>query len=439
MKKLAINGGLKMMTEKYPLWPVFDEAEINGVTEIVKSGKWGVKWDDKLWRCFSEVREEKGGELPENDYTPQVVLFQEEFAKYHDAKYAIACANGSVAIEVSLKALGVGPGDEVIVPPYTFITTATSVLLANAVPVFVDIDPQTYNMDPGRIEEAITEKTRAIIPVHFAGQSCDMDKITDIAKRHNLFVIEDCAHAHGSEWRGKKVGSLGDVGIFSFQSSKTMTSGEGGIITTNNKELALKCLSLVWVGRLINKPWYEFYNLGCNHRLTEFQGAILRPQLARLEQQVEKRMENARYLTEKLRSIPGINPIKWDERATKHSFYLYMFRFDPEIWGISRFKFQQALAAEGVEVFGSYPAPIYQNEVFRKQNFNAKGCPLSCSHYNKQMDYGAFSKKCPEAERVCKGEGIWLSHPMFLGSRSVMDSIAASVQKLWDNRDELRE
>jgi dTDP-4-amino-4,6-dideoxygalactose transaminase len=293
-------------------------------------------------------------------------------------------------------------------------------------------------MDPGRIEEAITKKTKAIIPVHFAGQSCDMDKILDIAKRYDLFVIEDCAHAHGSEWRGRKVGSLGDMGTFSFQSSKTMTSGEGGIITTNSKELAIKCFSLIWIGREIEKPWYEFYHLGWNFRLTEFQGAILRAQLSRLELQVEKRMENARYLTEKLSCIPGIKPMKWDSRATKHSFYLYMLRFDPGTWGISRRQFQEALAAEGVDVFGSYPAPIYQNDVFLNQDFYSRGCPVHCPHYNSPMDYSTFSEKCPVAERVCKEESIWLNHPMFLGSFSLMDAVAATVQKIWDNREELQ-
>ena len=444
MAKLAINGGTKQVTEEFPSWPVFDGAEIQGITEVVKSGKWGGKWGGAWWRCFAEdepcpdqrpAQREKGGQISTD--IPQVVLFQEEFAKYHDVKYAMACANGSVAIEAALKALGIGPGDEVIVPPYTFVTTATSVLHVNAVPIFVDIDPETYNMDPARMEEAITEKTKAVIPVHFAGQCCDMDKILDIAKRHKLYVIEDCAHAHGAEWRGRKAGSLGDLGTFSFQSSKTMTSGEGGVITTNNKDLAIKCHSLIWIGREVNKPWYEFYSLGWNFRLTEFQGAILRAQLTRLEQQVEKRMDNARYLTEKIRNIPGINPIKWDERATKHSFYLYMFRFDPKIWGISRIRFQEALAAEGVEVFNSYAAPIYQNDVFINQNFYPKGCPLNCLHYGRDLDYKAFSEKCPEAERICKEEAIWLNHPMFLGKRGGMDAIAASIQKLWDNIGEL--
>ena len=437
MAKLAINGGPKQVTVAFPSWPVFDDAEINGIVKVLKSGKWSGRWGGAWWRCFSKEQDAQQVKTSGGDDVPQVVLFQEEFAKYHDAKYAMACANGTAAIEVSLKALGIGPGDEVIVPPYTFITTATSVFHVNAVPVFTDIDPETYNMDPARIEEAITEKTKAIIPVHFAGQPCDMDRIMDIAQRHNLYVIEDCAHAHGSQWRDKKAGSMGDLGAFSFQSSKTMTAGEGGIIITNNEELAKRCHSLIWIGREVGRPWYEFKRLGWNYRLTDFQGAILRAQLSRVEEQVEKRMENARYLTKKLQDIPGIKPIKWDERATKNSFYLYMFRFDPKVWGISRVQFQEALAAEGVDVFNSYPAPIYQNEVFLEQNFYTNGCPVNCPHYNKRIDYKVFLEKCPVAERVCKEEAIWLNHPMFLAPQSGMDAIAASVQKLWDNREEL--
>jgi len=418
MAKLAINGGPKQINKPFPSWPVFDDAEINAITEVVKSGAWGGRWGPAWWRSFEDQDEA----VSKDSDIPQVVLFQEEFAKFHDVKYAVACANGSVAIEAALRALGIGSGDEVIVPPYTFITTATSVMHINAVPVFVDIDRETYNMDPACIEKAINKKTKAIIPVHFAGQSCDMDAILDIAKKNNVYVIEDCAHAHGSEWRGRKAGSWGDLGTFSFQSSKTMTSGEGGIITTNNKELAMKCFSLVWIGREIKKPWYEFYDLGWNFRLTEFQGAILRAQLSRVEQQVEKRMENARYLTALLKDIPGIAPMKWDERATKHSFYLYMLRFDPKTWGIPRLQFQQALAAEGVDVFGSYPKPIYHNAVF----------------LNREIDYRAFAKTCPVAELACKEQSIWFNHPMFLGSKSDMEAIAASVQKLWDNITELR-
>ena len=438
MSNLAINSGPRQMTIDYPQWPIFDDDEINAVTAVIKSGKWGGDWGGKWWRGFSGWRAENNDDLSDNSGTPQVVLFQDEFARYHNAAHAVACANGSVAIEVALRALGIGPGDEVIVPPYTFIATASSVLLVNAVPVFVDIDPQTYNMDPARIEEAITERTKAIIPVHFAGQLCDMDRIMDIAKKHNLFVIEDCAHAHGSEWRGRKAGTIGDIGTFSFQSSKTMTSGEGGIIITNNEALAIKCHSFIWVGRDFGKPWYEFQHLGSNYRLTEFQGAVLRVQLSRLEKQIETRMENVRYLSEKLRGIPGIKLVKWDERATKHGFYLIMMQFDSTIWGVPRSSFIKALAAEGVNVSPPYPVPLYNNEVFLNQNFYPKSCPVKCPRYSGCVDYGSFAEKCPVAEHACREESLWLGHSMFLGSRKVMDAIAESIRKIWDNKNELK-
>lgn len=426
---LAINGGEKQVVKPYVEWPVLDEKEIEYITKVTKSGKW--------WRfAYGEGVELK--EKTSGDDRAQVVLFQEEFAKYHDAKYALACANGSAAIEICLKALGIGPGDEVIVPPYTFISTATSVLHVNAVPIFVDIEPDTYNMDPNRIEEAITDKTKAIIPVHFAGQACDMDKIMAIAKKHGLYVIEDCAHAHGAEWKGRKVGSIGHAGTFSFQASKTMTSGEGGIITTNDKDFAIECDSLIWIGRKIGRPWYEFHRLGWNYRITEFQGAILRAQLTRLDEQVIKRTENADYLTAQLKDIEGIMMMRRDERATKHGYYMYMFRFDEKIWGISRDTFQEALMAEGVDVFKCYPTPIYNNPVFLEHNYYTKGCPLKCPHYDRDIDYAAFADKCPVAEKACREEAMWLNHRMFLGGREDMDGIVAAIKKIKAHAAELQ-
>jgi len=223
---LALYGGPKTIDKNFP-WPIFDENEVNAVAEIVKSGVWANPNCDGL-----------------------VAEFEKEFAAYCGAKYAITCVNGSVALRLALMACGVKPGDEVIIPPYTFIATASIVGEANCVPVFVDIDPNTYNLDPVAVEKAITPRTKAIIPVHFAGQACDMDAIMAIAKKHNLKVIEDTAHAHGGEYKGKKLGSIGDAGCFSFQSSKNLTSGEGGIVVTNDEQIANMVDSLRNVGRV---------------------------------------------------------------------------------------------------------------------------------------------------------------------------------------------
>lgn len=294
MAQLAIKGGERFRVKPFTNWPVFDENEIENIVQVVKSGKW--------WRfAYGEGVELK--EKSSGDDRAQVVLFQEEFAKYQDAEYGLACANGTAALEIALKALGIGPGDEVIVPSYTYVGTATCVLQVNAIPIFADIDTDTYNIDPVRIEEAITERTKAIIPVHFSGQSADMDRIMEIAKKHNLYVIEDSAHAHGGEWKGRKVGAIGDIGTFSFQATKNMTSGEGGAIVTNNKSLAKLCDSYIWAGREVGRPWYEFHRLGWNYRMTEFQGAILKVQLGRLDAQIEKRKENAEYLSRRINEI----------------------------------------------------------------------------------------------------------------------------------------
>jgi len=210
---LAVNGGAKTVTRSFA-WPVFDESDVQAVTDVARSGKWG-----------------------NPDCSGLVEQFEKEFAAYCGSKYAIACVNGSVSLRLALIACGVRPGDEVIVPPYSFIATASVVIEANCVPVFVDIDPRTYNIDPKKIEAAITKRTKAIIPVHFAGQACDMDRIMEIAKKHNLFVKEDAAHAHGGEYKGKKLGSIGHAGSFSFQSSKNLNSGEGGLVVTDDDKL----------------------------------------------------------------------------------------------------------------------------------------------------------------------------------------------------------
>ena len=232
MSVLAINGGSPLRTESFPAWPVHDQREIEAITEVVESGKW--------WR-FAYATGVEMKESTDIGEISKVVEFSRAFAKHHQAQYGIAAANGTGTLEIIFKALGIGPGDEVIVPAYTYIASASAVLQINAAPIFVDIDPDTYNINPDLIEEAITPRTKAIEPVHFGGQSADLDKILDIAQKHGLFVVEDAAHAHGTEWHGRTVGSLGNAGSFSFQASKNMTAGDGGIIITQDTELSDRC------------------------------------------------------------------------------------------------------------------------------------------------------------------------------------------------------
>ncbi|MGQ9553984.1 MAG: DegT/DnrJ/EryC1/StrS family aminotransferase [Anaerolineae bacterium] len=429
MSKLAIKGGNPVRAKPWPAWPVHDEHEVEAITEVTRSGKW--------WRFAYATGVELNEDLQAQDLS-KVVEFGLKFARFHDCQYGIAMANGTASLEVPLRALGIGPGDEVIVPAYTYVASATSVLQVNAVPIFVDVQADTYNMDPALLEEAITERTGAIMPVHFGGQSADMDAIMAVAKKHNLAVLEDAAHGHGSEWRGRKLGSIGNAGSFSFQSSKNMTSGEGGIVTTNDRDLAEKCDSLLWAGRKKGRPWYEFHQLGWNYRLTEFQAAILLVQLTRLEEQNARRMANARYLNDRLAEIEGIQPLRWDERASKHSFYLYIMRYDPAAFaGVPRSRFVEALVAEGVPAFTGYTFPVYANPMFLNKNFHGKGCPLTCGHYGRDVDYAAFAQKCPVTERACYQESIWLEHRLFLGDKSDMDDIVEAVAKVKANIGEL--
>ncbi len=342
MSRLAMLGGTPLRTKPFPTWPAFDESEERALLGVLRSGKW--------WRYSYgegvEMRDPEPGQ-PRS----RVAEFQEAFARLQTAKYGIACANGTAAIEVALKALGIGPGDEVIVPAYTFIATASSVLMVNAIPIFVDIEEDTLNIDPRRVEEAITPNTKAILPVHFAGLAADMEALQAIAQRHNLLLVEDAAHAHGASWKSRGLGSIGNAGTFSFQASKNMTAGEGGLITTNNLDLAMKCEALIWAGRKVGRPWYEHHWLGWNYRLTEFQGAILLEQLKRLEDQNARRRENALYLTQRLASFPGIRPVVVRDFATKPSFHIYPFRFNEVEFGVTRQDFLLALEKEGMPSF----------------------------------------------------------------------------------------
>jgi len=426
---LAINGGSPVRAKPFPEWPVHDEREVEAIEEVTRSGKW--------WR-FAYASGVELEEDPQAEHISKVVEFSLQFARHQQAKYGIAMANGTGTLEVALRALGVGPGDEVIVPAYTYVASATSVLQVNAVPVFVDVEADTYNMNASLLEDAITERTRAIMPVHFGGQPADMDAILAVAERHGLPVVEDAAHAHGSEWRGRKVGALGAVGSFSFQASKNMTAGEGGIVLTNDLELAEKCDSLLWAGRKKGRPWYEFHQLGWNYRMTEFQAAILLVQLTRLEEQNERRMANARYLGEQLAGIEGLEPLRWDERVTEHSFHIYIMRYNPEAFGgLPRTRFVEALDAEGVPAFTGYTFPVYANPMFLEQNFHGKGCPVNCAHYGKQVDFAAYAEKCPVAERACHQESIWLEHRLLLGDRSDMDDVLEAVAKVKEGVGEL--
>lgn len=418
MPKLAINGGEPVAPKGLKIkWPIFGDEEREALLDVLESGRW--------WR---------GAYKDQSD--SMVGRFEKEFCEYLGVKYGVAVTNGTAALELALKSAGIEAGDEVIVPAVTFIATATAVLAVNAIPIFVDIDPETYQIDPEKIEEAITEKTRAIIPVHYGGYPADMDKIMRIAEKYDIVVVEDCAEAHGSEWRGKKVGGIGDLGAFSFQMGKPLTCGEGGFVSTNVEDLAKKCFSYHNIGRIIGRPFYEHHVPAWNMRMTEFQGAILLCQLKRLPEQTEIRYKNGEYLAEELEKIGGIKPLKRDPRITKRGYYFYLMRYNEEEFeGVSRDKFLEALRAEGIPAGKAHNQPLYKNPVFKEMHFGKTGCPIRCPIYGKTIDYSKI--RCPVAERIYEKEIVALGKD-FLMERENINLVIEAIIKIKENIKELQ-
>ena len=399
--KPALLGGEPAHRGPWPNWPVHDAREREALLDVLESGKW--------W------------------YGERVREFEEAFARFQDARFGITCVNGTAALELSLIAAGVGAGMEVIVPPYTFVATASAVLKVNAVPVFADIDLATLNIAPEAVEAALTDRTAAIIPVHFGGLPADMDALTAIARKHGLRVIEDAAHAWGSKWKGKGCGAIGDLGGFSFQASKNITAGEGGIVLTDDEDLAATVRSLSNCGRGKDAPWYEHYILGGNYRMTEFQAAILLAQLGRLGEQTDLRARNAALLRQGLEGIEGLYLQAEDPRVTRRSYHLFAMRVVESEFGLSRDRFVEALRAEGIPISPGYPHPLYRNPLFERKGDGPRYCPVSCPFYGRDMDYGLV--ECPNAERACR-EVAWLPQWVLLGSEADMEAIVAAARKV---------
>ena len=409
MPRLAINGAAPVRTEPFPAWPMNLEESARAAGETVRSGQWG------------SIQGEK------------VRSLEQRFAAFQHAAHGIAVSNGTTALCLALQAVGIEPGDEVVVPAYTFIASASSIVMSNAVPVFVDIDPQTYNLDPDLVEEAVTPRTRAIVAVHFAGLPADMDRLGEIANRHGLAVIEDAAQAHGARWGGRGVGAIGSIGAFSFQSSKNLNAGEGGIMLTNDDDLAAAARSLADCGHVAPGPRYNHFRMAGNNRMTEVQGALLLVQMEHLEAQADRRHANGEYLTERLGAIPGIVPVARPAQADRHARHLYMFRYSEEAFGgIPKTRFIEALRTEGIPASPGYSIPLYKQPVFRERYYGIYRSPELLA-----VDYDAVN--LPVTERACRSEAVWFTQNVMLGSREDMDDIVRAVAKIGDHRDELRE
>jgi L-glutamine:2-deoxy-scyllo-inosose/3-amino-2,3-dideoxy-scyllo-inosose aminotransferase len=414
MSKLAINGGEPVRNGPWPAWPKAETgaraAEL--VREALSSNKWA-------------------GDGPmETEFTAR-------FAAFSRAKYGVCVSSGTTALQTALEAARIAAGDEVIVPGLTWIATASAVLATNGVPVFADIDPHTFCLDAAAAEAAVTARTKAIIPVHLSGAMADMDAINALARRHNLAVIEDAAHSHGSLWRGsdgdlRGAGALGTAGCFSFQASKSLTSGEGGIVLTNDEEFADRCWSFRNVGRA-RKEGQESV-LGFNFRMSEVQAAVLLAGLETLADELATRDENGQYLNQRLAEIPGISPARRDHRVMRQAYYGYIFRYDPSSWdGLPRSRFLKALQAEGIRAGGGF-SPVYRMEFWhiRKERY-----PYASRYDRTSPDYQ--EPVCPVADTFALEQQITLPHPVLLGSRDDTEDIVRAIEKLYDRRQELAE
>ena len=416
MTVLAINGGNPVRTESFPVWPQWGSAEKEALGVTLESGHWG-------------------GYPPPS---PQAREFENEFAQYHDSNHAVALGSGTDALMVALRAAGIGYGDEVIVPALTFVASASCVLLVGATPVFADVDPTTYcikTTGPGSVEEVTTNRTRGVLPVHLGSRMANMSWINDFARNKDMIVVEDCAHMHGGAWDGKGVGSHGTFGAFSFQASKLLTAGEGGLLTTNDEELAEKARYFINSGRLGPGDTQKHQSLGWSMRMTEFQAALLRVQFQRMiKEQAPLRESNKDILHKRLSDLDGIELLGIDERETRRSGYAFIFKYLESLHeGVSLRRFTNALRAEGVPCSSSVYEPIYSSELFPLDD---TGAPLFQKHLSGEVDYR--DTHCAEAERAARHENVWIFHEAFLGSREDTLDIANAIEKVITHLDELR-
>jgi dTDP-4-amino-4,6-dideoxygalactose transaminase len=405
----AVLGGTPVRTAAFPSWPVQDSREEQALVSVLKSGKWG----------------RGGGE--------QVKAFESQYAALTATRHCLATANGTSALLTALAAMNIGAGDEVIVPPYTFVATINAVLMLHALPVFVDTDVATFQIDAQKIAAAITPQTRLILPVHLGGSVADMDTIMSVATARSIPVLEDACQSHLAQWKGRHVGSIGTAGCFSFQASKNLNSGEGGAIISNDTALFDRAFAFHNNGRPGSGSDFAYRHSGLNLRLTEFQASLLLAQMSRIEAQATQRETNAAYLTKQLAQVPGITPAKMYPGVTRNAYHLYMFRYDPAGFaGLSRTAFLKALRAEGVPASSGY-SPL-NKEPFLADAFASTG--YQRIYGAAALESAAERSRTPQNDRLCE-EAVWLTQTMLIGPREDMDHIGEAVRRIQKHAGEI--
>jgi perosamine synthetase len=396
----ALMGGEPVRKAKFPDWPVMDDTEDRAVLEVLHSGRWN-----------------------RNAAVPR---FEQQYEKALGAQGVLATSSGTTALLTALNVLEAGPGDEVILPPYTFVATLNVILQVHALPVFVDSDPETFQVDARKIEAAITPRTVAIMPVHLGGNVSDLDAIVEIGRKRGIPVIEDACQAHLAEWRGRPVSTFGKCGAFSFQASKNLNSGEGGALASNDPEFIERCYAFHNNSRGRTGANFSYKAKGLNVRMTEFQGAVLLSQMTRLAKQMKNRESNAMYLTSMLKEIRGLAPARMYPNCTRNAYHLYMFRYDPARFsGLSRDGFLKALAAEGIPAAGGY-SPLNKEAVVTNTLESRSYKRIYGDRIGAQW---ADRNQCPANDRLC-GEAVWLTQNMLIGPRQDMDDVIAAIRKV---------